>query len=167
MAQTKWQGSEILEAPQASGPRPLPPYADAARGSAINFYNVTTGSNTIQNIADNLAINISNSLTTFIYDGTTWRVSTNAGPQGATGATGPTGATGVTGATGTAGSNGATGATGTSLYADSNNVILLNNTVITSNTTIAANTGALSVGPVFILTGKYLNISANARYLVL
>lgn len=132
-----------------------------------NNLTIDRNGNTIQNIADNLAINISNSLTTLIYDGTTWRVSTNAGPQGATGATGPTGATGVTGATGTAGSNGATGATGTSLYADSNNVILLNNTVITSNTTIAANTGALSVGPVFISTGNYLNISANARYLVL
>ena len=53
------------------------------------------------------------------------------------------------------------------IYADSNNVMLLTNTVITSNTTLAANTGALSVGPVYIATGKFLNISANARYLVL
>lgn len=53
------------------------------------------------------------------------------------------------------------------IYADSNNVMLVTNTVITSNTTLAANVGSLSVGPVYIATGKFLNISANARYLVL
>jgi hypothetical protein len=128
-------------------------------------YNLTLARNgsTIQGIADNLAINISNSLTTLIYDGTTWRVSTNAGPQGATGATGPTGATGLTGSTGV----GSTGATGASLFADSNNVIFLNNTLITSNTTLSPGKGAFSVGPISVNTGIQLIVSSNTRYVVL
>lgn len=53
------------------------------------------------------------------------------------------------------------------IYADSNNVMLMTNTIITGNTTLSSNTGALSVGPVYIANNRYLNISANARYLIL
>lgn len=133
--------------------------------------NLTIGRNgsTIQGIADDLGINISNSLTTLIYDGTTWRVSTNAGPQGATGATGPSGTNGTNGATGPTGATGlgATGATGASLFADSNNVIFLNNTLITSNTTLQPGRGAFSVGPISVNTGIQLIVSSNTRYVVL
>jgi hypothetical protein len=125
-----------------------------------NNLTVARNGSTIQGIADDLAINISNSLTTFVYDGNTWRVSTNAGPQGATGATGPTGPTGATGL-------GATGATGASLFADSNNVIFLNNTLITSNTTLQPGRGAFSVGPISVNTGVQLIVSSNTRYVVL
>jgi len=125
-----------------------------------NNLTVARNGSTIQGIADDLAINISNSLTTFVYDGNTWRVSTNAGPQGATGATGPNGATGATGL-------GATGATGVSLFADSNNVIFLNNTLITSNTTLSPGRGAFSVGPISVNTGVQLIVSSNTRYVVL
>jgi len=131
-----------------------------------NNLTVARNGSTIQGIADDLAINISNSLTTFVYDGNTWRVSTNAGPQGATGATGPTGTSGTNGATGATGS-GATGATGASLFADSNNVIFLNNTLITSNTTLLPGRGAFSVGPISVNTGVQLIVSSNTRYVVL
>ena len=133
--------------------------ADDYDFGANNLFVARNGS-TIQGIADDLGINISNSLTTLIYDGTTWRVSTNAGPQGATGATGPNGATGATGL-------GATGATGVSLFADSNNVIFLNNTLITSNTTLSPGRGAFSVGPISVNTGVQLIVSSNTRYVVL
>jgi hypothetical protein len=133
--------------------------ADDANFGTNNLTVARNGS-TIQGIADNLAINIGNSLTTLVYDGSTWRVSTNSGPSGATGATGPTGPTGATGA-------GATGATGTSLFADSNNVIFLNNTLITSNTTLSPGKGAFSVGPISVNTGIQLIVSSNTRYVVL
>jgi len=139
--------------------------ADDYNFGANNLFVARNGS-TIQGIADDLGINISNSLTTLIYDGTTWRVSTNAGPQGATGATGPTGTSGTNGATGATGL-GATGATGASLFADSNNVIFLNNTLITSNTTLLPGRGAFSVGPISVNTGVQLIVSSNTRYVVL
>jgi hypothetical protein len=136
-----------------------------ADGGNFGTNNLTVARNgsTIEGVADNLGINISQSLTTLLYDGTTWQVSTNAGPQGATGPTGAAGPTGPTGATGV----GSTGATGTSSFADSNNVILLNNTLITSNTTLSPGRGAFSVGPVSVNTGIQLIVSSNTRYVVL
>ena len=47
---------------------------------------------TIAGISDNVALNLSNTVSYFTYDGGTWRYSTTAGSQGATG---PAGATGV------------------------------------------------------------------------
>jgi len=47
---------------------------------------------TIAGVSDNVALNLSNTVSYFTYDGGTWRYSTTAGSQGATG---PVGATGV------------------------------------------------------------------------
>ena len=77
-----------------------------------NNLTVARNGSTIEGIADNVALNISQSLVYFTYDGTTWQVVSSAGPQGATGPTGGQGATGITGPTGPTGPTGATGSTG-------------------------------------------------------
>ena len=79
-------------------------------GAAWGNNNLTVARNgsTIEGQAQDLILNISTSLVYLIYDGTTWNLTSTAGPQGATGPTGPTGPTGATGA----GSTGATGSTG-------------------------------------------------------
>ena len=66
---------------------------------------VDRNGSTIERVADNISLNITNSLVYFVYSGDTWQVVSTAGPAGATGATGPAGATGAgaTGATGVAG----------------------------------------------------------------
>ena len=76
--------------------------------------NLTIGRNgsTIESIADNLILNISQSLVYLIYDGSTWQMASTAGPQGATGSTGPTGPQGSTGPAGPTGLTGTTGSTG-------------------------------------------------------
>jgi hypothetical protein len=79
-----------------------------------NNLTIARNGSTIEGIADNLALNLKNSLVWMVYDGSTWQVSSSAGPQGATGSTGVTGPTGPTGPTGATGLSvtGATGSTG-------------------------------------------------------
>ena len=86
--------------------------ADAGYFGPNNLTILRNGS-TINNIADNLNLNLSNTISTLIYTGNTWNYITTSGIAGATGATGLTGATG-SGATGATGVSviGATGATG-------------------------------------------------------
>jgi hypothetical protein len=52
---------------------------------------------TIQGIADNLALNISRSSVSLIYDGATWQVISTTGPKGADGAAGANGTIGAAG----------------------------------------------------------------------
>ena len=73
--------------------------ADGGSFGANNLTILRNGS-TIQNIADNLALNLSNTVNYLVYTGTTWQYITSAGSQGATGSTGVTGPTGPTGPTG-------------------------------------------------------------------
>ena len=73
-------------------------------GWSNNNVLVNPNGKTIEGIADNLALNISQSAVTLIYDGSTWQVVSTTGPQGAAGAAGPQGPTGNTGPQG-AGAN--------------------------------------------------------------
>ena len=89
-----------------------------------NNLTIARNGSTIESVADNVALNISQSLVYFTYDGTTWQVVSSAGPQGATG---PTGATGTAGSAGATGLTGATGGTpwvtsGSDIYYSGGNV---------------------------------------------
>jgi hypothetical protein len=64
-------------------------------GWSNNNVLVDPNGRTIQGIADNLALNISRSSVSLIYDGATWQVISTTGPKGADGATGNTGSAGV------------------------------------------------------------------------
>ena len=64
-------------------------------GWSNNNVLVNPNGKTIQGIADNLALNISRSSVSLIYDGATWQVISTTGPKGADGAAGATGAAGV------------------------------------------------------------------------
>ena len=98
---TATSGSQYL-VNTSGGPRtltlPATPAANAvviiADDANFNTNNLTVLRNgsTINSVADDLTIDIGYSVTTLVYDGTTWRVATTAGPRGATGATGATGA---------------------------------------------------------------------------
>jgi hypothetical protein len=59
-----------------------------------NNLTVARNGSTINGIADDLIVNLPQIIAELIYDGSTWRVITTAGSQGATGSIGPTGATG-------------------------------------------------------------------------
>jgi len=63
-------------------------------GWSNNNVLVNPNGRTIQGIADNLALNISRSSVSLIYDGSTWQVISTTGPKGADGAAGATGAAG-------------------------------------------------------------------------
>jgi hypothetical protein len=77
-----------------------------------NNLTIARNGSTIENIADNLALNMANTQVSFVYSGTTWLIYSNSGPQGSTGPTGVQGASGSTGFTGATGSTGPTGPTG-------------------------------------------------------
>jgi hypothetical protein len=83
--------------------------ADGYNFQANNLY-IGRNGNTIENIADNLALNVTGVEVIFVYTGQTWKVYPTLGKQGTSGPTGPTG---PTGASGTAGPTGPTGASGT------------------------------------------------------
>ena len=84
-------GPKTLTLPSAPSANAVVVIADDANFNTNNLTVLRNGS-TINGVADDLTIDIGYSVTTIIYDGTTWRVSTTAGPRGATGATGATGA---------------------------------------------------------------------------
>ena len=93
--------------------------ADAYNWTTNNLL-INRNGETIENVADNLALDMQGVEVIFAYTGTTWKVYPTLGARGATGAigasgTGPTGATGpagINGASGTIGVNGASGASG-------------------------------------------------------
>lgn len=65
-----------------------------------NMLVVSRNGNTIEGVADDLGINVRQTINTLIYDGSTWQVTTTVGGVGATGPAGPSGPTGPTGPTG-------------------------------------------------------------------
>lgn len=67
-------------------------------GWSNNNVLVNPNGKTIEGFADNLALNISQSSVTLIYDGSTWQVISSAGPKGDIGPAGPTGPAGPQGA---------------------------------------------------------------------
>jgi len=69
-------------------------------GWSNNNVLVNPNGRTIEGIADTLALNISQSSVSLIYDGATWQVVSSTGPKGDTGTAGPAGATGNTGPAG-------------------------------------------------------------------
>ena len=54
-----------------------------------------------------------------------------------------------------------------SFITGSNNSIFTNNTFITGNVTVSPNTGAFSVGPITINSSQSVNVSSNARWVVI
>jgi hypothetical protein len=98
--------------------------ADSGHSFDTNNLTIARNGSTIELLAEDLVADVANIFITLIYDGTTWRVFTTAGTEGATGATGSQGVQGASGsigatgagligATGSAGTNGATGSAGT------------------------------------------------------
>ena len=87
-------------------------FADPA--GTWNSKNLTVARNgsTIESSATDLVLDVNYVKVDLVYDGTTWQVFANVGPQGASGINGTTGPTGSTGATGITGASGASGATG-------------------------------------------------------
>jgi hypothetical protein len=103
----------------------------ADSGHSFNTNNLTIARNgsTIETQSQDLVVDIANVIVSFIYNGTTWKVFSTVGIQGASGAsgaagtngaTGIQGASGVDGASGFVGSNGATGVSGATGSAGSN-----------------------------------------------
>jgi hypothetical protein len=84
-------GPKTLTLPASPAANAVVIIADDANFNTNNLTVLRNGS-TINSVADDLTIDIGYSVTTIVYDGTTWRVATTAGPRGATGATGATGA---------------------------------------------------------------------------
>ena len=80
---------------------------------------VSRNGRSIEGFNEDLSCNIKGTIVTLVFDGTTWQLSANVGPQGIAGAAGanstvagPQGATGATGATGPQGATGAQGIQG-------------------------------------------------------
>ena len=71
---------------------------------AINNLTVARNGSTIEASATDLVLDVRGLLVQLIYDGTTWQVASNIGPQGIQGVQGNTGSQGATGATGATGS---------------------------------------------------------------
>ena len=84
-------GPKTLTLPASPAANAVVIIADDANFNTNNLTVLRNGS-TINGVADDLTIDIGYSVTTIVYDGSTWRVATTAGPRGATGATGATGA---------------------------------------------------------------------------
>lgn len=55
----------------------------------------------------------------------------------------------------------------TSYATNSNNSIFVANTTVTGNVTISSNTGALSIGPLILNSGRTITVSSNARHVIL
>ena len=69
-------------------------------GGNFSTHNLTVLRNgsTIEGISDNLIIDVYNTLISLVYNGSTWKISSNVGSMGATGPSGgPVGASGATG----------------------------------------------------------------------
>ena len=60
-------------------------------------------------------------------------------------------------------SGGGGGGTG----AVANGSIYISNTIITTSYSFSNNTGGMSVGPVYIQPGNYVNVAANSRWVIL
>ena len=86
---------------------------DTGNWNTNNLRVIRNGS-TIEGVADDLYLNVGQSLVNLIFDGTTWHLSSTVGPIGSTGSTGPSGTNGVNGSTGPSGINGASGVIGAS-----------------------------------------------------
>ena len=57
--------------------------------------------------------------------------------------------------------------TSSSFATNSNNSIFVANTTVTGNVTISSNTGALSIGPLVLNSGRTITVSSNARHVIL
>ena len=105
-------GSFVLTLPTSPSTGNNVTIVDGYNWSTNNLIVYPNGS-TIENTSGNLILNMANTETAFVYDGSTWHLYSNSGPAGATGLTGASGVIGLTGATGVQGIQGASGATGT------------------------------------------------------
>jgi len=151
IANTLTSGPFTLTLPASPNPGTIVTITDGGDFRANNLTIARNGS-TINGIADNLAINLPSVLTELIYDGTTWRVVTTAGSQGATGATGVTGPTGATGPVGATGSTGPTGATG---------ALPLTTPFTSGGLVYASSTSALATGAALNFDGTNLNVGGT------
>jgi hypothetical protein len=125
--------------------------ADGYSWGANNLVVARNGS-TIERVADDISLNITNSLVYFIYTGDTWQVVSTAGPAGATGATGANGTNVASGATVPGGSY-----TGFMIHTDT----------IQANTTIASGNNALSVGPITQANNVTVTLASGQRWIVI
>ena len=89
-------------------------FADSGHTFVTNNLTIARNGSTIESSATDFIIDVSNVFVSFIYDGTTWRVFSTVGVQGASGASGSAGTNGATGSAGSNGTNGATGIQGAS-----------------------------------------------------
>jgi hypothetical protein len=89
-------------------------YIQLTDGANLATHNVTIIRNgsTIENIDQDLALDTPNATFEFIYDGSTWQVTSTAGPRGLPGYTGSAGSDGTIGYNGSVGSTGFTGSQG-------------------------------------------------------
>jgi len=85
--------------------------ADAGNFNTVNLTIARNGS-TIEGISNDVLLDVSTVIVTFLYDGVTWQVFSSMGPKGPQGPQGPQGATGPQGPQGPQGATGSTGATG-------------------------------------------------------
>jgi Collagen triple helix repeat (20 copies) len=96
-------------------------YIQLTDGANLATHNVTIIRNgsTIENIDQDLALDTPNATFEFIYDGSTWQVTSTAGPRGLPGFTGSAGADGTIGYNGSVGFTGSAGADGDAGYTGS------------------------------------------------
>ena len=133
-------------------------------GGNFGTSNLTVARNgsTINGIADNLIINLPQIIAELIYDGSTWRVITTAGSQGATGSTGVTGSTGPTGVTGATGIAGPTGPTGATGLTGSTGALPLTTPFTLNGLVYASSTSALATGSALTFDGTNLGIGTSS-----
>jgi hypothetical protein len=148
-------------------------YIQMTDGANLSTNPVTIFRNgsTIEGVAQNIVIDVPNATYEFIFDGTTWQLTSTAGPRGLpgeagyTGSVGPAGFTGSQGAgfTGSAGTIGYTGSVGfTGSGFDSTLALVVSNNTPSTSTS----SGALQVvggvgidGNVYV--GKELYVTGN------
>jgi collagen type VII alpha len=96
-------------------------YIQLTDGANLATHNVTIIRNgsTIENIDQDLALDTPNATFEFIYDGSTWQVTSTAGPRGLPGFTGSAGADGTIGYNGSVGFTGSAGPAGDAGYTGS------------------------------------------------
>jgi hypothetical protein len=150
-------------------------YIQMTDGANLSTNPVTIFRNgsTIESVAQNIVIDVPNATYEFIFDGTTWQLTSTAGPRGLPGEAGYTGSTGSVGPAGYTGSQGAgftgsAGAAGEIGYTGSTGGFDPTQALIVSNTTPSTSTssGALQVvggagidGNVYV--GKELYVTGN------